>query len=62
MRHRMTKEEAIAAFGSVRKLSDALGITEQAVHQWGSEVPALRVYQIKELIRMRKTKKNGASA
>lgn len=58
----MTKEEAIAAFGSVRKLADALGITEQAVHQWGEEVPRLRVYQIKDIIRIRKTKKDGASA
>lgn len=58
----MTKEEAIAAFGSVRKLADALGITEQAVHQWGQDVPHLRMYQIRELIRIRKTKKDGASA
>lgn len=58
----MTKEEAVAAFGSVRKLADALGITEQAVHQWGEEVPRLRVYQIKDIIRIRKTKKDGASA
>lgn len=58
----MTKEEAIAAFGSVRKLADALGITEQAVHQWSDEVPQLRVYQIRELLRTRKTKKDGASA
>ena len=58
----MTKEEAVAAFGSVRKLADALGITEQAVHQWGEEGPRLRVYQIKDIIRIRKTKKDGASA
>lgn len=55
----MTKEEAIAAFGSVRKLSDALGITEQAVHQWGAEVPALRVYQIKDILRQQQAKAQG---
>ena len=56
----MTKEEAIAAFGSVRKLADALGITEQAVHQWSDEVPQLRVYQIREILRLRKpTKAQG---
>lgn len=50
----MTKEEAIAAFGGVRKLADALGISEQAVHQWGATVPELRVYQIREILRVRK--------
>lgn len=46
----MTKHEAIALFdGSVRKLAEALGITEQAVHQWGETVPELRVYQIREI-------------
>lgn len=46
----MTKQEATDLFdGSIRKLAEALGITEQAVHQWGETVPPLRVYQIKEL-------------
>ena len=46
----MTKQEAIDLFdGSIRKLAEALGITEQAVSQWGDEVPELRVYQIREL-------------
>lgn len=46
----MTKQEATDLFdGSVRKLAEALGITEQAVHQWGDTVPPLRVYQIKEI-------------
>jgi transcriptional repressor of cell division inhibition gene dicB len=62
----MTKAEAIAAFGSVRKLADALGITEQAVHQWGdmdAQIPKLRAYEIRELLdrKPRKTK-DGASA
>lgn len=44
----MTTKEALALFGdSYRKLAEALGITEQAVRQWGNNVPELRVYQIK---------------
>jgi len=43
----MTKDEAIKAFGGTRKLAEALGISEQAIHQWGEMVPELRVYQIK---------------
>lgn len=46
----MTKEEAVKAFGSVRKLADALGISEQAVHQWGDLVPELRKFQIREML------------
>lgn len=47
----MTKQQAIDLFdGSVRKLAEALGITEQAVHQWGDTVPELRVYQIREIV------------
>lgn len=46
----MKKSEALKPFGgSVRKLAEALGISEQAVHQWGDDVPQLRVYQIKEI-------------
>ena len=44
----MTTKEALALFdNSYRKLAEALGITEQAVRQWGDSVPELRVYQIK---------------
>ncbi len=47
----MTKEEALRLFdGSARKLADALGITEQAVHQWGDVIPMLRAYQIRNII------------
>lgn len=46
----VTKEEAIQAFGSVRKLAEAIGITEQAVHQWGDMIPELRVYQIRAVL------------
>jgi len=44
----MKTDEAAALFGSKRKLAEALGITEQAVYQWGEKVPELRLYQIKE--------------
>lgn len=47
---KMTTEEAKALFGGTRKLADALGITEQAVSQWGENVPELRVYQIQVLV------------
>jgi DNA-binding transcriptional regulator YdaS (Cro superfamily) len=58
----MTKEKAIAIFGSVRALADALGITEQAVNQWKDEIPPLRAYQIRDLVSARKTKKDRAGA
>ena len=51
----MTKQEAIDLYGgSVRALAEALGITEQAVSQWGDSVPELRVYQIRALALQRK--------
>jgi len=43
----MTTQEAIDAFGSRRKLAEALGISPQAVWKWGDTVPELRMYQIK---------------
>lgn len=46
----MTKREAVEAFGGVRKLAEAIGVTEQAVHQWGEMVPELRVYQIRAVL------------
>ena len=46
----MTTSEALGLFdNSYRKLAEALGITEQAVRQWGETVPELRVFQIKVL-------------
>jgi len=44
----MTTQEAIKAFGSRRKLAEALGISPQAVWSWGETPPKLRLYQIKE--------------
>lgn len=47
----MTTKEAIAMFGgSRRRLAEALGISVQAVAQWGDMVPKLREYQIKEIV------------
>lgn len=49
----MKKHEAIALFGGASKLAEALGIRPQAVHQWGDDVPQLRVYQIRCLLKDR---------
>lgn len=46
----MTKDEAIALFGSRAEMARALGVTRQAVSKWDKDkLPPLRVYQIKEL-------------
>ncbi len=45
----MKKAEAVKHFGSPSKLADALGITLQAVGQWGDTVPLSRQYQIEVL-------------
>jgi biotin operon repressor len=45
----MKTDEAIKEFGSMNQLAKALGITRQAVHRWGEDVPELRRYQINEL-------------
>jgi transcriptional repressor of cell division inhibition gene dicB len=47
---KMTKNEVIRKFGGARALAEALGISTQAVGQWGQEVPPLRQYQIRELL------------
>jgi len=46
----MTKDEAVRLLGSKSNVARALGISRQAVSAWGDEVPALRVYQIKEIV------------
>lgn len=45
----MTKKQAIDHFGSTSALARALGVTYEAVRQWGDEVPELRQYQIERL-------------
>lgn len=49
----MKTEDAIKLFKGVRPLAEALGITREAIYQWGDSVPALRVYQIKDLVAAR---------
>lgn len=46
----MKTSEAIKSFDGVANLAKALGITTAAIYQWGEEVPALRDYQIRELL------------
>lgn len=46
----MKTSEAIATFGSTRKLAERLGLSVQAIYKWGEEVPPLRAYQLRELI------------
>lgn len=46
----MKTKEAILHFGSARALAEALGISTQAVHGWGDDVPELRGYQIQILM------------
>lgn len=49
----MQTKDAIAVFGSRRKMADALGISTQATYQWGETVPKLRAYEILDLERDR---------
>lgn len=53
----MKTEEAIAIFGGVRPLAEALGIATPSVYGWKDDVPPLRVYQIKEIIAEREANK-----
>lgn len=52
----MKTTHAIQQFeNSVRRLAEALGITREAVYQWGDTVPPLRAYQIREILAARET-------
>lgn len=42
----MTRSEAIKYFNGIQALARALGISYEAVRQWGEEVPELRQYQL----------------
>lgn len=42
----MTKDQAIAHFGTQVKLAEALGITQSSVALWGAHPPAIRQLQI----------------
>ena len=57
----MRTEDAIKEFGnSVRELAEALGITREAIYQWGEEVPPLRAYEIRDILEGRRAPKLGA--
>ena len=45
----MRKKEAVEFFGGPTKLGRLLGITRQAIHQWGDEVPDLYQYKLHHL-------------
>jgi hypothetical protein len=45
----MTKDDAIKHFGSVTKLSRALGIKQPSISLWGDYPPPLRQVQIEAL-------------
>jgi hypothetical protein len=45
----MEKSKAIRLAGSQTKLAEILGIAQSAVSQWGDDVPAMRIYQLKVL-------------
>lgn len=45
----METRQAIAHFGSVAALARALGITSQAVYQWGAEVPPRRAFELERI-------------
>lgn len=44
----MKTKDAIALFGSIKGLADALGIWPQGIYRWGEDVPELRAYQIRD--------------
>lgn len=45
----MKTDLAIQLAGSPTALAKLLGITPSAISQWGTDVPPLRVYELKEL-------------
>lgn len=45
----MTKKQAIQHFKSVAGLAAELGISTQAVYDWGDKVPELRQLQLEKL-------------
>ena len=45
----MTRQDAIDHFKTVADLATALGITTQAVYDWGDRVPELRQLQLEKI-------------
>lgn len=49
----MTRDDAIKHFRTVKALASALGITHQAVYDWGDEIPEGRQWQIQAITKGR---------
>jgi DNA-binding transcriptional regulator YdaS (Cro superfamily) len=45
----MDKAYAIKLAGSETELARLLGVSRQAVNQWGEQLPRLQVYRLREL-------------
>lgn len=45
----MTRHDAIQHFKTVAELASALGISTQAVYDWGDRVPELRQLQLEKI-------------
>lgn len=45
----MKTADAIKHFGGANELAAALGVTRQAVSQWGEQMPVGRAYQVQVL-------------
>jgi DNA-binding transcriptional regulator YdaS (Cro superfamily) len=58
----MKTNDAIQAFGSIKELAAALAITQPAIYQWGDDVPALRAYQITEILAARTVAQDQSKA
>jgi hypothetical protein len=42
----MTTKEAIAHFGSIKKLADALSMWPHVIYRWGEHPPKARQYEL----------------
>jgi hypothetical protein len=42
----MTTKEAVAFYGGVKKLADALGVWPQVIYAWGERPPMSRQYEL----------------
>ena len=56
----MTTEEAVKHYGSPPRLAEALGLTPEAIYQWGEYPPILRQFQL-EVLTKRKLKAEVAA-
>jgi len=49
----MKTKDAVEFFGGHAALADAIGVTRQAIYMWGDDVPELRSYHVKAVMRER---------